>query len=184
MFPCLRFSCSLSGFFLSFKCLLLPLAHVVCFCQGELFFNSNVRGRCFHLNWCCLYDLPDIETDRRRHFEHQSWEKFNRCVNWDAQMCFFEFKLLHIITCDPHRRCNCFRLEKRGDWNGICVHDCWFCFLHAKRVRIWRKPCKLPKNFRVQWHFELSWGIRSDTSDTGRTISDLTGSSALGYPQS
>ena len=42
-------------------------------------------------------------------------------------VCYFEVKFQHIITCIPECWRNCLYLEKAGDGLVVCQDNCWLC---------------------------------------------------------
>ena len=100
----------------SLKDLFINLIFISRLCEEELFFVCNIRGRCCHLNVCCLHILPDFETDLVRDFQFQSGEKVSCCVKRASDKWCFEIELQHIIPFVPQGRWDRFRLKNTGDW--------------------------------------------------------------------
>ena len=72
---CYLLYCILPRFFFSFKCLSFGFVFSIYLRQKRavlLFFICDIRGRCYHLNGCCLYVFSDFETDLLRNFKFQS----------------------------------------------------------------------------------------------------------------
>ena len=91
----------LSTLFFLLKGLLFWLILIFCLSGEELSSISDVRGRCCHLNGCCLNVFPDFETSFFRNFKFQSGKKTSRSVDWARNMCYLENNLQHTVTCVP-----------------------------------------------------------------------------------
>ena len=146
----------------SFPSILIPFKHLffglifnIWLCEEKLFFIRDIRRRCCHLYWCCLYIFPHFETYLLRSFKILSGEKLSCRAGWINNVRYFEIELQHIITCVPQRWWNGSRLEKKHV--TFCYPSrCLLAWLLPQSAcKIEKCPVFCRKLFWVTWHFEL-----------------------------
>ena len=158
-FPvCNHFFCNLPGLHFLLQCMFFWVVVVVYLCQGELFSIINIRRRCRHLDWYCLYVFSDFETDHLRNFYFLFGEKASCCVDWACHVSSFEVKLQHFVICVPQWWSNSFFLEEPLDWFDIYQDDCWFRRLSKKWCKVDKCHAICQELFRVDWIFKLCKG--------------------------
>ena len=129
-----------------------------CLCEQKLFFISDIWGRGGHLDRCWLDVFPDFRTYLRRDFGLRSGEKVSCSVEWPSNVCYFEVKLQHIITCIPEcwRKCLC--LEKTCDRLVVCQNICWLCCFSQNVCELKKCHINCQKFLWVYGYFELRGG--------------------------
>ena len=135
--------------------------------------QRHPRKRC-HLERCCLDMFPDFETYLLRDFKLESGRKVSRSVDWSSNVCYFEVKLHHIITCIPGCWRNCLCLEKTCDGLVVRQSHCWFCCFPQIVCRPEKCHVDGQEFLWVYGHSGLRGGAFFEVHATGCTFSALT----------